>query len=125
MQPVTTKARNVALAFAGAAVLVLEGHYAGPLDQVVHAYAGNFAASFALYFAVVSATERHAHPRLAAAVVTLIAVTAFEVSDGFHLMANVYDAVDLFANAVGVGFGVGVDVLSVRLVESEDSPGSG
>lgn len=61
----------------------------------------------------------------AAAVVTLIAVTAFEVSAGFHLLSNVYDAVDRLANAAGVGFGVAVDVLSMRPVGSEDSPASG
>lgn len=108
------RTRNVMLALAGAGALVIKRSYHGPLAQVVGAYGGNFAVSFALYFAAVSATGRHRRPRAAAALLTLLAVSAFELTNGFGFMANFYDPVDLLANAAGVGFAIGVDLLSKR-----------
>jgi len=110
------RTRNVIFALIGAGALVLKNSYSGPLEQVVYAYGGNFVISFALYFATVSATHRYRRPRLGAALITLLAVTAFEVTGGFGLMANVYDPVDIIANAAGVGFAIVVDLLSDRLM---------
>jgi len=115
----TMRARNIVFAMIGAAALVLKSSYAGPFDEIVNAYGGNFAASFALYFAAVSATQGFRRPRLGAALSALLAVTAFEVSDGFGFMTNVYDPVDLLANAAGVGFAIVVDLLSARLMSGE------
>ena len=109
------RARNIGLAVLGAAVLVFRDSYSGPFEQVIHSYAGNFAVSFALYFAAVSATYRRERPRLLAALAVLAGVTAFELTDGFRLMGNVYDPLDLLANSAGVGFAVVVDLLSGRL----------
>jgi protein-S-isoprenylcysteine O-methyltransferase Ste14 len=106
--------RNVVLALLGAAILVLKPAYDGPGEVAVHSYAGNVAVSFALYFAAINATERLRHPRLVAALAVLVAVEAFEVSDGFGVMANVFDPVDLFANAVGIALAATVDVLTAR-----------
>ena len=89
------RVRNVVLALLGTAMLVLKLEYHGPGGTVVHAYAGNVAVSFALYFAAISATERFRRPRLLAALGVLVAVEAFEFSDGFGVMANVVDPVDL------------------------------
>jgi hypothetical protein len=102
--------RNVALAVLGAAVLVLKPAYHGPFEDAFNAYAGNVAVSFALYFAAINATSRYGRPRLIAAVLTLLAVELFEVTNGFGVMANVYDPVDVIANAAGVGLAVIVDV---------------
>lgn len=102
------------LALLGAAILVLKLEYHGPGDGVVHAYAGNAAVSFALFFAAINATERFRRPRLLAALGVLVAVEAFEFSDGFGVMANVVDPIDLWANAVGVALAVAVDVLTAR-----------
>lgn len=110
------KTRNTVLALAGAAGLVLKGRYSGPLDQLVCSYAGNCAVSFALYFAAVSGTRGARRPRLAAALLTLFAVSAFELSDGFGIMENVYDPLDLIANAAGIGLAVLVDLLTGRLM---------
>jgi hypothetical protein len=107
-------ARNVVCALLGALALVLEDSYHGPLAQQVHAYAGNVCVSFAMYFALLCATLTRRHARLLAAALTLAAVTAFELTDGFGLMANVYDPIDVAANGVGVGAAVLVDVLSER-----------
>ena len=108
------KARNVVFALLGAAGLLLKHAYAGPLEQVVQAYGGNFVASFGLYFAAVSATGGLRHPATTAASLTLAAVTAFELADGFGIMANVYDPIDLAANAAGIAAAIGVDLLTRR-----------
>lgn len=116
--------RNVFFALLGAAGLVLKSSYAGPLQQIVRSYGGNLSVSFALYFALVSATRRYRHPRIIAALITLAAVTSFELTDGFGIMANVYDAVDLLANGAGVGSAVLVDLLSDRLMSRGHGDGS-
>jgi hypothetical protein len=108
--------RNVVLAVLGAIVLVLKPAYHGPLQDAVHAYAGNVAVSFALYFAVINATSRYARPRLVAAVLTLLAVEAFEATSGFGVMQNVYDPRDYLANAAGVAAAVIVDIATSRLL---------
>lgn len=102
--------RNVAFAVLGAAVLVFKSAYHGPFEDILKSYAGNVAISFALYFAAINATSSYARPRLIAAALTLLAVELFEVTNGFGVMANVYDPADLIANAAGVGLAVIVDV---------------
>lgn len=52
---------------------------------------------------------------------TLVAVEAFELSDGFAVMANVVDPVDLVANAAGVALAVAVDLLSLRVMRTRRS----
>lgn len=106
--------RNVALAAVGAAVLVLKSGYHGPFADGVNAYAGNVAVSFALYFAAINATESYRWPRLVAAALTLVAVQAFEVTDGFGALENVSDPADLVANTVGVGLALLVDLVTGR-----------
>jgi glycopeptide antibiotics resistance protein len=107
-----TTIRNVVLAILGAAVLVLKSAYDGPFEDALIAYAGNVAVSFALYFAAINATSAFRRPRLIAAALTLLVVELFEVTNGFGVMANVYDQADLIANAVGVGLAVIVDLVT-------------
>ena len=108
--------RNIVLALLGAIALVLGSSYSGPFEAIIHSYAGNFAVTFALYFAAVSATHSLRRPRLIAALGALAAVTLFEITDGFGVLANVYDPFDMLANGVGVGFALAVDLLSRRLM---------
>lgn len=108
------RVRNVVLALLGAAVLVLKPAYLGPCEEAVQSYAGNVAVSFALYFAAINATARFRRPRVVAALAALVAVEAFEISDGFGVMTNVVDPVDLAANIVGIALAVAVDVLTAR-----------
>ena len=112
------KVRNVAFAILGAVALVLKPAYHGPLEGIVYSYAGNFSVSFALYFAAINATERYRRPRLTAALGTLLAVEAFELSNGFGVMANVFDPMDLLANAAGIGFAVLVDLATATLLRT-------
>jgi hypothetical protein len=116
------KVRNVAFAIVGAMALVLKPAYQGPLESFVYSYAGNFSVSFALYFAAISATERHRRPRLTAGLATLLAVEAFELTNGFGVMANVFDPVDLLANALGIAFAVLVDLATTLLLRSWSGP---
>jgi hypothetical protein len=111
----SSRVRNVIFAVLGAFVLVLKPAYRGPFEGVARAYVGNVSVSFALYFAAVSATAGFRRPRPAAAALTLIAVEAFELTDGFFgAMGNVFDPYDLLANAIGVGLAVVVDVATAR-----------
>ena len=106
--------RNVVFALLGGAGLVLKSSYHGPLEHLVHAYGGNFAVSLGLYFVALSAASRHGLGRWTAAGATLVAVEAFEITNGFGLMTNVYDPLDLVANAVGVALAAAIDVASSR-----------
>jgi hypothetical protein len=106
------KIRNVLFAVLGAVALVLKPAYHGPLESVVYSYLGNFSVSFALYFAALNATERLRSPRRTAALMTLLAVEAFELTDGFGLMANVFDPGDLLANAAGIAVALLVDAVT-------------
>ncbi|MDH3399998.1 MAG: hypothetical protein OEM03_03435 [Chromatiales bacterium] len=107
------KVRNVFFALLGAAGLVFKPLYAGPFQEFVLSYGGNFSVSFALYFAAINASVNTAYPRFLAALLVLVAVQAFELLDGFGVMANVYDPLDLLANFAGVGFAVLVDLASL------------
>jgi hypothetical protein len=114
--------RNVVLAVAGAAVLVLGSAYSGPFAEAFQAHSGNVAVSFALYFAALNATARYQRPRLLAASLTLLAVELFEVTDGFGVMANTYDPIDFVANAAGVGLAVIVDLGTTRVLRRRHEP---
>lgn len=106
--------RNVSCSLLGAVALVLKSAYRGPLRETVYAHGGNVFVSFALYFVAVNATAKLPYGRLLAASGTLLAVEAFEATDGFGIMANTYDPLDFVANALGVALAVVVDLLSSR-----------
>lgn len=126
MLPPKMIGRNVTYAVLGAAALVFKHAYAGAGELYVHAYGGNFVVSFALHFAFLGSMLRFRYPRVLAAVAVFTVVTAFEVTDGFGVMANVYDPVDIAANAAGIGFAVLVDMVSCRvLTGSSRLPTSG
>jgi hypothetical protein len=113
--PTAETRRRVALVLLGVAAFLLKPAYRGPLAEVVHAYSGNVTVSFALYFLASIAAARHGLGRFAAAGAALLAVEVFEITNGFGVMANVYDPVDLVANAAGVGIALGVDALVERV----------
>jgi hypothetical protein len=108
----TSKARSVLLVLIGIAALVMTRHYSGPFAEMVHSYGGNVSASFAVYFLIRIVTFQSGHGRLLTACVAFLIVALFEVADGFGVMTNVYDPVDLAGNALGVGLAVAVDALA-------------
>ena len=113
--------RNVVLAVLGASVLVLKAAYSGPLEEAVYSWGGNVAVSLALYFALLNTTVRWSRPRACAAALALLAVEAFEAADGFGVLTNVYDPVDFFANALGVGLAVLIDLGTAPLIARRDA----
>jgi hypothetical protein len=121
--PLAFKVRNVFLSLLGAAGLVFKPLYTGPFQELVLSYGGNFSVSFALYFAAINATVNTPYPRTLAALLILVAVQAFELLDGFGVMANVYDPIDLLANFAGVGFALLVDRATSAVAAG--SPGQG
>jgi len=113
--------RYVGFILLGALVLMFKSHYSGPLIRLVHSYAGNIVVSFAFYFYIglimIFAPIKEKHRRLFTTVIALIGVELFEVFDGFGIMSNVYDDLDLVANTVGVVIAFATDtalVLSIR-----------
>ena len=111
---VTQTARRIALALVGVAVFLARSSYQGPLAQAVGSWGGNVAVSFAVYFIAAIAASRHGLGRLAAGAAALLAVEAFEVTNGFGVMANTFDPVDLLANAAGVAAALAVDLAITR-----------
>jgi hypothetical protein len=126
---VTTKTRKVGFVLLGVAALVLKRHYSGPFPEMVQSYGGNVAASFAVYF-IVALFPFTARPRkLLIAALAFAVVGVFECTDGFGVMGNVYDPVDLAADAVGVGLALvadaGTEALSNRISERLRTADSG
>jgi hypothetical protein len=117
-------ARNTLMAVLGAVLLVLKDRYSGPGFSLVHAYAGNFVASFAVYFIVSLAVHPFKRPRLVAALASLLAVSAFEITHGYGFMSNVYDPVDLLANATGIALAVIVDSASSHMIGRRNDRGT-
>jgi hypothetical protein len=108
--------RNVLFVLLGAAALVLKPYYHGPFAQGLYSYGGNVAVSFAVYFLAVIVAFRLGLGRFATAASALLIVEAFEVTNGFGVMSNVYDPADLMANAAGVGVALAVDLALRRFV---------
>ncbi len=100
------RVRWVAFVLVGFLGFWLTSVYRGAYSDAVHAYGGNITASFGVYFlAVIAAWRLGWSPQarmLGAAVAALVVVEAFELTNGFGVMTNVYDRFDLLANAAGV-----------------------
>jgi hypothetical protein len=104
-------AQDVLFVLLGVGGLVLKGQYSGPADDLVHSYGGNVAASFAVYFLAKRVTAWSNLPRASAAALAFMVVQLFEVLDGFGLMKNVYDRLDLAANTAGIALAITLDVI--------------
>jgi hypothetical protein len=105
-------ARALAGVALGVAALLLKGAYHGEHGVLVASYLGNVSASFAVYFMGTILARRPWHSRLFAAASALLVVEAFELADGFGVMSNTYDLLDLVANVVGVALALGSDALA-------------
>jgi hypothetical protein len=108
-----TLIRNLFFVFLGAGLFLLRRHYSGPLEDIVHSYAGNFFVSFALYFVFINplVQVQLRAKRILAALLTLAVVESFEAFNGFGFMVNTYDPVDFIANAFGAGLALGLDTM--------------
>jgi len=118
-----TRICSVAFALLGVLGLVLKREYSGPFEEIVLAYGGNVAASFAVYFIVAPLFLAARFRRLLTTGLALLVVELFEVTDGFGVMSNVYDHIDLAANVVGVGLALGADALTRAIIRSRFETG--
>lgn len=107
----TLKIRDVSLILGGAIVLVFKSEYAGPIEPLVHAYFGNLAVSFSLYFLALQIPLQHKFKKFISAGIALVVVELFEVLDGFGIMSNTYDPIDLIANVAGVTVALALDTI--------------
>lgn len=94
---------------------MLKGRYSGPANELVQSYGGNVAASFAVYFLAKRVTARSHLPHASAAALAFMVVQLFEVLDGFRLMKNVYDRLDLAANTAGIALAITLDAIVKRM----------
>jgi len=108
---ISAKTRNVVFVLLGMAVFLMKREYAGPLQEIVHAYAGNLSISFALYFVLMNLQLPLTIKKLLAASLALAAVELFEACNGFGFMVNTYDPIDFVVNAIGISFALGLDIL--------------
>jgi len=97
-----SKVRNMFFIFLGVAVFLVKGWYSGPLDEIVHAYAGNLSVSFAVYFNFANLEFPQRFKTVLAAAGALAVVDLFEAFDGFGIMLNTYDPIDFLVNSVGI-----------------------
>lgn len=107
--------RNILMVLAGVAGLLAKRWAAGFLGELAYSYLGNLTVSFAVYF-LVSIIPLARMNRLTIAVIAIVAVESFELTNGFGIMTNVYDPFDYLANALGIALAFLVDVVSARVI---------
>ena len=105
------KLRNVLLILLGVSLLLIKQHYNGPFTDIVKSYLGNFSISFAVYFIISFYAKHWKMNKLLTALKALLIVELFEVLNGFGVMTNVYDNMDLLANLVGILIALSIDLM--------------
>ena len=108
------KVRNVLFILFGVLVLLLKQIYNGPALEIVKSYSGNLSISFAVYFLLCFSSDHWKQNKLITAIISLIIVELFEITNGFGIMTNTYDVIDLFANLIGVTLALAVDQLLTK-----------
>jgi hypothetical protein len=78
------------------------------------------AASFAVFFLVSFAASPRLN-RIWIGVVALAIVEAFELTNGFGVMTNVYDPFDYLANILGITLAFFADLASARIMQGRSS----
>ncbi len=105
------KVRNVLFILLGALVLMLKHNYNGPNLEIVKSYSGNISVSFAIYFIVGFSSKNWGNNKFITAAIALIIVELFEITNGFGIMTNVFDTIDLFTNLIGIILALVLDKL--------------
>ena len=114
--------RNVAMVLIGVVALLSKSWFRESLGSLANAYLGNLSASFAVFFVVAIAAAPKLH-RIWIAAIAIAIVDAFELTNGFGVMTNVYDPFDYLANGLGIALAYCVDFVSTRIMQS-NSPRS-
>jgi hypothetical protein len=111
------RARNIAMVLAGVAALLIKPWFRISSPDLLYSYLANLSVSFSVYFLVsIAAASRLG--RLPITALSLAIVEGFELTDGFGVMTNVYDPLDLIANVLGVALASFVDLLTARIMEA-------
>ncbi|MCU0413889.1 MAG: hypothetical protein MUE91_05735 [Ignavibacteriaceae bacterium] len=108
------KVRNVLFVLLGVLILLLKQSYSGPGQEIVQSYSGNFSISFAVYFLISISSYKWKQNKHITAIISLTIVELFEITNGFGIMTNIYDTIDLFANLIGVILALTVDQLLTK-----------
>ena len=108
------KIRNVIFILAGVILLVLKQKYSGSYLEFIISYLGNFSVSFAVYFIVQFSDNLWKANKVMTALIAIVIVSLFELTDGFGVMTNVYDIIDLLVNLVGVLLALVLDRFTAR-----------
>ena len=114
--------RQIGFVLLGVAGLLLKPRYSGPLADAVHRYARNLSVSFAVYFIFASSRLGRRFGKAATTVAALLVVQFFEATNGFGVMANVFDPLDFVANLAGVSLALAIDVAAGRRTEHSAGP---
>ena len=117
----TDKIKHILLILLGVLLLVLKRHYDGPYLEFVDSYLGNVTISFSVYFLIGIIAKNWKFNKLITAAISLTIVELFEVTDGFGIMANIFDPIDLIANLVGVGLALALDNSLIPLFCTKNS----
>ncbi len=112
--------RNVAMVLVGVAVLLIKSWFRESIGNLANAYLGNVSASFAVFFVIAIAATPKLH-RIWIAAIALAIVEAFELTDGFGVMTNVYDPFDYLANILGIALAFCVDLVLDHLTQTRSS----
>ncbi len=110
-------AYQVAMVLLGVVGLVTKRHWAGVFGDLIWSYWGNITASFSVFFIVGLVPRFRKLGMIATAAIALLVVELFELTDGFGVMSNVYDTMDLIANVAGVGIALAADTVLTKLGE--------
>ena len=105
------KVRNVLFVLLGVLLLLLKQIYNGPGQEILQSYSGNLSISFAVYFLISFSSDYWKQNKLISAIISLTIVELFEITNGFGIMTNTYDTIDLFVNLIGVILALVVDQL--------------
>jgi hypothetical protein len=117
----THKIKRILLILLGVLGLVLKKHYDGPYLEFVDSYLGNVSVSFAVYFLVGIITINWKLNKLITAVISLTIVELFELTNGFGIMTNIFDPIDLIANLIGICLALALDRSRILLFNRNNS----
>ncbi len=92
------------------------------IGNLAYAYLGNVSTSFAVFFLVSLGAVPKLH-RILIAVIALTIVEAFELTNGFGIITNVYDPFDYLANSLGIVLAYCADLASARIMQARSLSG--
>lgn len=67
----------------GVVMLVFKSRYSGPIEEIIHSFAGNFFVSAAVYFLARIGLSQVGQGIFSAAMAAILATELFEITDGF------------------------------------------